>query len=327
MEQITLLIIMFVLLTVLSVSFTRDPFSYRNIILTGAIVFIVSLLLDDSYQFTVRFLTIPLCFLSLFICISNIVLLMREGFRLHNFLGFIFLGIYLIITNILWYRFSNVSLELTPLLKFVRLFLCYFECTILAIWIMGYAVLQIKADYDKDYVIILGCSISRKGKLRPLIKGRVNRAIHFVWEQEWNSEKTAMYVPSGGQGSDEPMSEGSAMEMYLISHGAEENEVFPEKRSKNTRENISFSRKIIDEMKENARIAIVTTNYHVLRSGMIARSEKIDAQMIGSGTKWYFWPNAFFRETVAIMMMYLGIHAIAAGACAVIAVFSVSQGW
>ena len=322
MEQLILLIIMFVILTVLSISFTRDPYAYRNIILTGAIILIVSLLLDNSYQFTVRFLTMPLCFLSLFICISNVVLLLREGFRLHNFLGFIFLGIYLIITNILWYRFNNVSIELTPLVRFTRLFLCYFECTILAIWIMGYAVLQKKADFDKDFVIILGCSISRKGKLRPLIKGRVNKAIHFVWEQEWNAEKTALYVPSGGHGKDEPMSEGSAMEMYLLSHGAENNEVFPEKQSRNTRENISFSKKIIDEMKENAKIAIVTTNYHVLRSGMIARSEKVDAQMIGSDTKWYFWPNAFFRETVAIIMMYLGIHAFAAVACAMIAVFT-----
>ena len=108
------------------------------------------------------------------------------------------------------------------------------------------------------------------------------------------------------------------MELYLLSHGAEENEVFPEKRSKNTRENISFSKKIIEEKKKDAKTAIVTNNYHVLRSGMIARSEKVDAQMIGSSTKWYFWPNAFFRETVAILFMHIGVHVTAAAACALL---------
>ena len=316
MEQIILTIIMLVLLLIVSRTFSKAPFAYGNIILVGFVIYIAALLLDDSYELPVRVLTIPLCLLSFFICISNVVLLMREGFRLHNFLGFIFLGTYLVAINILWYRSEAAPSVLTPLVQFIRLFVCYLESTILAIWIMGFAVLQIKPEYDKDYVIILGCSISKKGKLRPLIKGRVNRAIHFVWEQEWNEEKTAYYVPSGGQGDNEPMSEGSAMELYLLSHGAEEEEVFPEKRSRNTRENISFSKKIIEEKKKDAKVAIVTSNYHVLRSGMLARSEKVNAQMIGSTTKWYFWPNAFFRETVALLFMHMKVHAAAALICA-----------
>ncbi len=312
MTQTALLLLALVLLFMLSRSFSNDPFSYRNILLTSAVVFIVSMLLDETYGLPTRFLTIPLCLLSFFICISNVVLLKREGFRLHNFLGFIFMGAYLIVTNILWYRFDTVPIPATPFVFFIRLLVCYSECTIIAIWIMGYAVLCVKPSYDRDFIIILGCSISRKGKLRPLIKGRVNKAIRFAWEQEWNVEKSALYVPSGGQGKDEPMSEGSAMEMYLISHGAEDYEVHAEKESRNTRENIIFSKRIIDGLKKDARIAVVTTNYHVLRSGMLAKREGVDAQLIGSTTKWYFWPNAFMRETVAIFFMYRRIH-LAAG--------------
>ena len=319
MTHMILLLLALVLLFALGRYFAGDPFSYGNILLTGTIVFIVSLLLDETYGLPTRFLTMPLCLLSFFICVSNVVLLKREGFRLHNFLGFIFMGTYLITTNILWYRFETVPVTVTPFVFFVRLFVCYLECTILAIWIIGYAVLRIKPEYDKDFIIILGCSISKKGKLRPLIKARVNRAIHFAWEQEWNVEKSSVYIPSGGQGNDEPMSEGSAMEMYLISHGAEEFEVHAEKESRNTRENLIFSKRIIDSLKEDARIAVVTTNYHVLRSGMLAKKEGISAQLIGSSTKWYFWPNAFFRETVAILFMYSHIHIISAVLCAVIA--------
>lgn len=319
-KQVVLIILALVLLYLFSRSFTKDPYSYRNIILIAGVIFFVSLLLDGGDHIPVVGLIIPLCLLSLFVCISNVSLLIHEGHRIQNLLGFIFLAAYLFAVNILWFKITEVPDVITPVMIFVRLFFCYLECTILAICLMGYAVLQIKPAYDKDYIIILGCSISKKGKLRPIIKQRVNRAIRFAWEQEWNEEKTAHYVPSGGQGSDEPMSEGSAMAMYLISHGAEDYEVFPEKESRNTWENLVYSKKIIDGMKEKARIAVVTTNYHVLRSGCLARRAGLDAQLIGSSVKWYFWPNAFFRETVAMLMMNMKTHVAAAGVCAIAAV-------
>ncbi|MCR4589292.1 MAG: YdcF family protein [Lachnospiraceae bacterium] len=171
--------------------------------------------------------------------------------------------------------------------------------------------MRVQPVYDRDFVIILGCSISKKGKVRPLLKARVNRAIRFAWEQEIRTGKPVKYVPSGGQGSDEPMSEGSAMEMYLLSHSAEDYEVFPEKKSRNTRENIIFSKKVIDGQMNDAKVMIVTTNFHVLRSGMLARRAGLmNAQVIGSGTKWYFWPNAFLREMAAIILMFAGVHVI-----------------
>ena len=49
------------------------------------------------------------------------------------------------------------------------------------------------------------------------------------------------------------MSEGSAIELYLLAHGAESEEVHAEKRSKNTYENFLYSKEIIDELKEERR--------------------------------------------------------------------------
>ena len=48
-------------------------------------------------------------------------------------------------------------------------------------------------------------------------------------------------------------------------------------------------------------MAFSTTNYHVFRSGILARQVGLDAQGMGSKTKWYFWPNAFIREFVAMI--------------------------
>ncbi len=321
-------------------SFRNNPYAYRNIAITSVIILLIAIIIGrsllihvsygetDSYmrdvaaflwQFS-RVLFIPISFLCLFLCISNAALLKNEGFRRSNFFGLIISLSYLSIINLLWWPLNTMPEIISGFLIFIRLLLCYAECTILSICIMGYAVLKLTPLYDRDFAIILGCSISKKGKVRPLLKGRVNRAIHFAWEQEIRTGKPVRYVPSGGQGPDEPMSEGSAMELYLLSHSAEENEVFPEKKSRNTKENLIFSKEIIDGLMRAAKVTVVTTNFHVLRSGMLAhRAGLMDVTVIGSGTKWYFWPNAFFRETVAIVMMFFKVHIAVAimSACAV----------
>ena len=89
--------------------------------------------------------------------------------------------------------------------------------------------------------------------------------------------------------------------------------MFPEKRSRNTKENLLFSKKVIDGQKKDAKVMIVTTNFHVLRSGMLARrAGMMNAQVIGSTTRWYFWPNAFLREMIAIILMFAFVHLITA---------------
>ena len=166
--------------------------------------------------------------------------------------------------------------------------------------------------YDKDFIVILGCSIDKRGGLLPLLRGRVNRAVRFAWEQEIATGKPLRYVPSGGQGPNEIMSEGSAMGFYLLTHGAEEDEVFPEKQSTNTWENFCFSKKLMEEMVPNPKVAFATTNYHILRSGILARKAGLEAQGIAGDTKWYFWPNGFVREFFGILAMEKRVHLCAA---------------
>ncbi len=325
----------------LFVSFRADPYAYRNIVLLSLFILTTAMIIgqsalnpglsgeiDDIFHSMAfflwgfsRILLIPIGFICLFLCISNIVLLKREGFRRSNFIGLIISLVYLIAVILAHRPLNEMPPVVNDLMIFLRLMFCYGECTFLSIFLTGHAVIRIKPLYDRDYAIILGCSISKKGKVRPLLKGRVNRAIRFAWEQETVTGKPVKYVPSGGQGKDEPMSEGSAMEMYLLSHSAEDYEVFPEKRSVNTRENLIFSKRVIDSLTENAKVAIVTSDFHVLRSGMLSRKTGLEnAEVIGSKTKWYFWPNAFIREIIAIAVMNLRVHILVALLCGVIAI-------
>ena len=340
----------------------KTLYSYANIVLIGGLLFnsvflivctrfLLTIPLDTAVDFTYFYeslLAFPRTFsyyaffVILFICvllgISNVELLRHEGFRLHNALSLLVAGlygggtmaVYLIADKLYESIFVPLGLSTNPVFivlstvipLFLLLVLCYFECILAGTGILGWIAARAVPAYDKDYIIILGCSIDKRGGLLPLLRGRVNRAVRFAWEQEIATGKALRYVPSGGQGPTELMSEGSAMGFYLMTHGAEEYEVIPEKQSRNTWENFCFSKKLIEEMTPHPKVAFATTNYHILRSGILANKAGLDAQGIAGDTKWYFWPNGFVREFFGILAMERKVHlravAVIAAVCAVV---------
>ena len=270
--------------------FVKKPLSLRSVLLTYLVISAA---------------------LTLFLAASCFSLNRHEGFRPRNLAG-IALGLGWTAGNL----FCLALLRVSPgriLSLFPALLGCYFDYLLTGILWMGFLAARHKPAYDKDFVIIPGCSISKQGGLLPLLKGRTNRAIRFAWDQERATGKPVRYIPTGGQGPDEIMSEGSAMEFYLLSHGAEQYEVLPEKTSVNTYENMLFSKRLIDEVAPEAKTCFVTTNYHVLRSGILARKVGLDAEGLASDTKWYFWPNGFAREVIAVLVMAPWLHLAAAG--------------
>lgn len=340
----------------------KTLYSYANIVLIGGLLFnsvflivctrfLLTIPLDTAVDFTYFYeslLAFPRTFsyyaffVILFICvllgISNVELIRHEGFRLHNALSLLVAGlygggtmaVYLIADKLYESIFVPLGLSTNPVFivlstvipLFLLLVLCYFECILAGTGILGWIAARAVPAYDKDYIIILGCSIDKRGGLLPLLRGRVNRAVRFAWEQEIATGKALRYVPSGGQGPNEIMSEGSAMGFYLMTHGAEEYELIPEKQSRNTWENFCFSKKLIEEMTPHPKVAFATTNYHILRSGILANKAGLDAQGIAGDTKWYFWPNGFVREFFGILAMERKVHlravAVIAAVCAVV---------
>ncbi|MBO4901382.1 MAG: YdcF family protein [Lachnospiraceae bacterium] len=265
--------------------------------------------------------------ICLAISISNLALIRHEGMRIKNILGVV-LGI-MIVGGTVAIHLASTLVESQVLRKwdlmgntvymavhtylnlFLLLMMCYFECFFLGTVVMAFLAARQKPRYDKDFIIILGCSIDKKGGLLPLIKARTNRAIRYAWDQEIATGKRVEFIPSGGKGSDEIMSEGSAMELYLLAHGAESTEVHAEKRSSNTYENFLFSKEIIEELNPDAKVCFATTNYHMYRSGILAKRAGLTAEGIASRTKWYFWPNGFVREFFAIVAIEKKQHLLA----------------
>lgn len=238
--------------------------------------------------------------------ISNISLIRHEGFRPTNSLGIIIgvlmtIGVVVcIFISMKFYMESYIATQIISNLIY-SLFV-FFEAFLLGTKICALIAAKHKPKLDKDYIIILGCGIRKDGTLLPLLKGRVDKAIEFYRKQLDETGKKAVFVPSGGQGSDEIISEGEAMKRYLLEQGISEEQIMPETKSTNTLENMKFSKELIED--SNANVAFSTTNYHVFRSGIFSSQAGLKAEGMGSKTKWYFWPNAFIREFVGLIVSY-----------------------
>ena len=178
----------------------------------------------------------------------------------------------------------------------------YFECVLAGAAVCGLKAARHVPPPDRDAILILGCWFRPDGTLPPLLRGRADRAVDFWKEQKEKTGKEAFLIPSGGQGKDEPMPEAAAIQAYLLSRGIPENTVLTEEHSASTLENMAFSRKLMEEQSIGNKVAYATTNYHVFRSGLWAARAGISAEGIGSKTAWWFWPNAFMRECVGLIL-------------------------
>lgn len=241
--------------------------------------------------------------------VSNIALIRHEGRRFRNFMGILISVVMAVgeIIGILIFYFRNAhGVETTPqaLLVFQNLLTTgyvYFECMLIGAIICGVIAAEHVPDRDCSHIMILGCGFRKDGTLPPLLRGRVDKAIEFWKMQQEENKPAAIFVPSGGQGPHECMAEAQAMENYLLSQGIPKSSILPEMNSRNTYQNMAYSKELIEEKDPHAKVVFSTTNYHVFRSGVWASLAGLHAEGIGSQTKWWFWPNAFMRECIGLL--------------------------
>ncbi len=254
------------------------------------------------------FLSFP--FLAVFsaaLCVSNAVLIRREGRRFVNVLGVVLSFFLMAGVAFLFFFDSAGSFSTSAALihdLFAYLFAAvylYFECMLIGTMVADAIAARYEPKPDKDFIIILGCGLKQDGSPTPLLQGRIDRALTFAEKQEKLTGKAPVFVTSGGKGPDEAISESLAMKRYLLSRGVPEERILEEDRSTTTFENMKYSKEKICAVDPGARIAFSTTNYHVFRSGLFARRVKMRAVGMGAKTKWYFWPNAAVREFAGLL--------------------------
>ena len=296
---------------ILTIHLAREPVQY----LRQNFVQIVTMLANSAKAYML--LSCPFILaLSTELCVSNVSLIRHEGKRIVNILGIVLSFLLVSGEMILFAADRGLSgseqyIRIHDLATniFAAIYL-YFECMVIGIMIANAIVSRYQPEPDMDFLIILGCAIRQDGTPSPLLRGRLDRAISFRNEQLEKTGKELIFITSGGQGSDEVISESEAMKRYLVDNGIPEICILKEDRSTSTFENMKFSKEKIGERVSDAKIAFSTSNYHVFRSGLFARRVKMRAVGMGAKSKWYFWPNALVREFIGLLTEHRGKQAL-----------------
>lgn len=196
---------------------------------------------------------------------------------------------------------ARVSRLTAGILVLILLMAAYILFTFTALFLYSLLYQLLPKNKNCDFIIVHGAGLIDGGKrVSPLLAGRLDKGIK-VFE---HSEGKAKIIVSGGQGSDEKISEAEAMRNYLVEQSIPETSILLEDQSTTTMENIRFSKKIMDGLKEKYRCIFVTNDYHVFRTGTYARKAGLKADGVGCKTAFYYWPNAFIREYIAVIIQY-----------------------
>ena len=94
---------------------------------------------------------------------------------------------------------------------------------------------SMKGQPGADYVIVLGAQMKADGPSKAL-QYRLDEAIRYL-----NENPSSKVIVSGGQGSDEHISEAQGMYEYLVEKGIEKDRIIKEDKSVNTTQNLAFS--------------------------------------------------------------------------------------
>ena len=254
------------------------------------------------------FIVLAIVFLVPAVLILNgVVMWRKEGRSLQNQLSWIF-GVLIITGALLMIRafyHADDLIELSwPWRVVMNLYgagVFYVSLVFLAFMFYTWLIRVIPHWKHYDYVVVLGAGLLGGDRVSKLLADRLDKGA-AVYRK--NLPDCAM-VCSGGQGPDETVSEAEAMKGYLVSKGIPEDHILKEDRSTTTMENLTFSRKLIDSRDGGKKIAVVTSDYHVLRPMIYSRKIGMKVDGIGGHTALYYWPSAMIREYAALVKYYL----------------------
>lgn len=148
-------------------------------------------------------------------------------------------------------------------------------------------------------VIVLGC-MARNGKPSTLLQSRIDTAYDYLV-----SHPECPCIVSGGQGPDETISEAECMYQELVKKGIEPSRIYIEGNSKTTRQNLKYSKELMEKENLGDTAVIVTNGWHEFRAYLIAKDLGLSCGTEGAPTPWWLFPANYTRELMAIVYQLL----------------------
>ena len=153
----------------------------------------------------------------------------------------------------------------------------------------------------EETVIVLGCK-TINGAPSVMLGARLDMAAEYLLENP-----QANCIVAGGKGSDEIEPEAVTMERYLFAKGINDDRIYREENSRNTEQNLLYSKEVIDEHNLSENVSIVSEAYHVYRG--MRNAEKLGLAPTAlhapmNRTPWAV-PSYWLREIMAITRDYI----------------------
>ncbi|MEU8899493.1 YdcF family protein [Nocardia sp. NPDC048505] len=232
---------------------------------------------------------------------NGLQMVRNEGLRIANLLS-IGPGLMLLVPYVLLGVAVVTGNLRSVVLSMLAMALCYFGFVFASfvLYSLVYGFLPYRPGMDA--IVVHGSGLVG-ARVSPLLAGRLDRAV-YIFAAEAAEGRRPVIIASGGKGPDEAVPEAAAMAEYLIARGVPEECVATEQRSTTTRENLLFVKRLLGDRGTKIRMVLVTSNFHALRTAILARRLKLDAEVTGARTAFYYLPSAMFREFVALLVAY-----------------------
>ena len=152
-------------------------------------------------------------------------------------------------------------------------------------------------DKTFPYIVVLGAKVNVGGPSASL-QERIDTACDYLTQHP-----DTVAIVSGGQGSDEPMSEAQCMYEHLVRRGISPERLRTESQSTSTWENLAYSLDLI-EAETGTRpdtLGVVSSEYHLFRVGLQAREHSLAVIGIPAQTGSFDrWLHYFVREIAGV---------------------------
>ena len=155
--------------------------------------------------------------------------------------------------------------------------------------------MQAAPEQDCRTLIVLGCQV--RGETPSLhLYYRIEAAADYL-----KAHPDCVAVLSGGQGSGEEITEAECMYRGLTARGIAPERLYLEDASTNTRENLIYSRELMEREGLTGPVALVSNSFHMYRALRMAADQDIPAEGLSAKSRPRDLPAYILREAMALI--------------------------
>lgn len=193
-----------------------------------------------------------------------------------------------------------------------RLYLLSFIYSLILVIVLScWAFIYTSDDYDSgskyfrngkkaDVAVILGAAVWSKNKASPIFASRIGKACNL-----YNAGTVRKVQVTGGNAPGE-LSEAEVAYRLLIRYGVESRDIWLEKRTASTSEQIEFIKENLVKRKNLHRIIIISDHFHLKRVMENCKFFNVDADAIASDLQLSWEKSIYyrFRDSMALLVFW-----------------------